>query len=347
MNEVKLIINLYYRRKLHLWDILIMENSRNVDPQPHDDEMNENDFLIYSSNLRQITSYVRRCIDSNEDGQAWPVELDDVLIEIAKTGKLRYPWYLLKFVCAGRLRRTYAGLRGKEQLSEHQQSTMEIINGKLCLFKKPPFSIQRLAELLLYGDKTYRFSNKWIFAVWRTLKGIQLPAVEELPRCLYDKFADDLRINVTDLEKVHIRLEPPLYTDDILCSWATKNTPRLPDSESCKLDKNTFGGSETSQKSPQGLADMRTSNEDEIEKSDERPLISFTNVRDEDRLYKKRRADDKDTGDACKNAKKLKSPNRETQEQIGQLSMKGSVAEFLEDVYGDDMDENDKEYSKR
>jgi len=95
-----------------------------------------------------------------------PALLDDVINEISLTGLCCYPWYLIKELLAVKLTqlldRYYT--EGPNAQVEKQRLCAALKN-----FEDPPFTLQRLCELLNKNNATYKTLKTFTFAIEKVL----------------------------------------------------------------------------------------------------------------------------------------------------------------------------------
>ncbi|CEL91801.1 unnamed protein product [Vitrella brassicaformis CCMP3155] len=134
---------------------------------------------LYSQTLRDIEEFVRRREAGEGDGEGIPEDLEAVIRQIANNGVIRYPWELLKHVLAAKIRQVLMEYHTKKpDVKLHQgesfTSHVDAIVKALQDFTGPPFTIQRLCELLSDPRKSYTSTKKLTYAFERMLKVISI-----------------------------------------------------------------------------------------------------------------------------------------------------------------------------
>eukprot|EP01124_Arcella_intermedia_P004725 TRINITY_DN12707_c0_g1_i1.p1 TRINITY_DN12707_c0_g1~~TRINITY_DN12707_c0_g1_i1.p1 ORF type:complete len:232 (+),score=39.00 TRINITY_DN12707_c0_g1_i1:74-769(+) len=129
--------------------------------------------LDYNSILKKLKEYD---VDNDKDGFG-----DYVLGQIARTGMICHPWELLKPIIAHKMSLVVSQYKYKKlQPHESKQQNQQIedcqrelahLKDKLLNFKNPPWTLQRLCEILLLKPETQHYSKETIlFAISRLLK---------------------------------------------------------------------------------------------------------------------------------------------------------------------------------
>lgn len=141
----------------------------------------------YEENLCHLSNFVHAISEHNEANVLpkveWTDGLTNVLKDIAKTGTLRYPWSLVKFLWCYSFEMLVSELRAKsgKPLTEDEDSVVDSIRTKVQQRTAAPFTLQRLAELVLPGDRTHKRTGLLIFAVSRNVFGVESALRETLP----------------------------------------------------------------------------------------------------------------------------------------------------------------------
>eukprot|EP00731_Ephydatia_muelleri_P027357 Em0019g230a len=103
----------------------------------------------------------------SEGCREYPPCLDEVLRDTARTSTVRLPWDLLKPLLCFRLEKVvkeaFMGAR------ESMEDTSKELLAHLDRFNGPPFTIQRLCELILEPNKHYRSRRVFVRAVEKNL----------------------------------------------------------------------------------------------------------------------------------------------------------------------------------
>jgi len=93
-----------------------------------------------------------------------PAELKEVLNEVGLTGKCRYPWAQMIPLIEAKINEVCAEYHAATQdLEAHGESyaeTLKRLHALLQEFPNPPFTLQRLVELLVDPHRIYRTSTR-------------------------------------------------------------------------------------------------------------------------------------------------------------------------------------------
>jgi len=113
--------------------------------------------LFHAPELDQILEVFAR-----EETKTITPELERILDQISKTGITCYSWTNTKMLIAVRLSQIFTEFKMQEspQLSSRCQAFLNAVDS----FREPPFTLQRLIELVL-KPQMYRARDKYLFAL--------------------------------------------------------------------------------------------------------------------------------------------------------------------------------------
>jgi len=149
-----------------------------VNSHPEDEES----IYKYSPEFAKIYKRLRE-FDVKSD-----VEFgDEILQEIARTGMICYPWELIKPIVAHKLEQVVGKYKLKklnhpDQLTlkrlmkeqpEHCLKDQQELYNKLLTFENPPWTIQRLCELLLQNPETQHHTRESVLFALRRLINVK------------------------------------------------------------------------------------------------------------------------------------------------------------------------------
>jgi len=112
---------------------------------------------------------------------------DEILREIARSGMICYPWELIKPIVAHKIEKVVGKYklkklqhsnqltlksRIKEQSEQCLQDKLEI-NDKLLAFENPPWTIQRICEILLQNPETQHHTREGLLFALRRLINVK------------------------------------------------------------------------------------------------------------------------------------------------------------------------------
>lgn len=180
---------------------------------------------IYHDNITHLSRFVESLAASGNADVKWTPVLSNVLKEIAASGHLRYPWNMVKVLWAKRFEMVLSDLVKKtgKQLTEDEASSAKFISVQLRQRENAPFTMQRLAELALAGDKKYKRCGRYIFAIARNVFGIESSMVECIPPGATRPSVNEAAIHFLE-DQVP---KPPQYT---IVSRIPSSKPLIPSS---------------------------------------------------------------------------------------------------------------------
>lgn len=140
----------------------------------------------------------------NNNPSALPSELcEQIINEISKTGLSCYPWHLLKTVLARKLDEVIEAYPCVNT-SNHKtlRQTKGTLRDKLLGFDEPPFTVQRLCEILLQPPNTqYRSREAAVSALGKVLQ--VRSTVKTLPPVQYSQKIQHNHMIMTKLATEH------------------------------------------------------------------------------------------------------------------------------------------------
>jgi len=96
-----------------------------------------------------------------QETKKWTPELDELLREVATTGASHVSWDQLKGVIASKLEQVTAEYyAGQPDLNEPYDEMLKRCLALLAEFPNPPFTVQRLCELLIDPHRIYATSTR-------------------------------------------------------------------------------------------------------------------------------------------------------------------------------------------
>ena len=95
------------------------------------------------------------------ESKEWSPALDEVLREVATTGQSRFTWDQLKGVIGAKLEQVTAEYyTNQKDLNEPYEDMLKRCLSLLADFPNPPFTVQRLCELLIDPHRIYATSTR-------------------------------------------------------------------------------------------------------------------------------------------------------------------------------------------
>ncbi|GAB5372869.1 hypothetical protein AAMO2058_001701300 [Amorphochlora amoebiformis] len=118
---------------------------------------------------------------ANGKEQKLSPELREILADVADCGASRYAWKQLQTLITRRLEDVVAAYRNKDAKTieidgEDFDTRYKRVMKFLQEFKEPPFTLQRMCELLHEPERYYRNTEKFFLAFSKTVCGITYPA---------------------------------------------------------------------------------------------------------------------------------------------------------------------------
>eukprot|EP00923_Selenidium_pygospionis_P051999 GHVN01090015.1.p1 GENE.GHVN01090015.1~~GHVN01090015.1.p1 ORF type:complete len:312 (+),score=29.27 GHVN01090015.1:731-1666(+) len=144
---------------------------------------------LYNENLCRLSQFVSSLVQGSASDIQWSPYLTDILKEIANSGMLRYPWHMVKMMWSERFEMILNEIIKKtgKHPSKDEKICAQYITVQIRRRQKAPFTIQRLAELALTGERKFAIPGgrspcgKFIFAVARNVNGIETSLEESIP----------------------------------------------------------------------------------------------------------------------------------------------------------------------
>eukprot|EP00466_Bigelowiella_natans_P009544 jgi/Bigna1/141156/aug1.60_g15864 len=131
------------------------------------------------SRLKALDAFVSN--PSSSQNATIPAELNDIINDIANIGSSRYPWNNLKVLLKSKLEEVLELYRkekskttkidGEDFETRHDRALKYISD-----FKRPPFTLQRMCELLKEPKRYYSNIEKFFLAFSKMVCGITYPA---------------------------------------------------------------------------------------------------------------------------------------------------------------------------
>eukprot|EP01097_Dermamoeba_algensis_P002442 TRINITY_DN1964_c0_g2_i2.p1 TRINITY_DN1964_c0_g2~~TRINITY_DN1964_c0_g2_i2.p1 ORF type:complete len:274 (-),score=72.69 TRINITY_DN1964_c0_g2_i2:1267-2037(-) len=169
----------------------------------------ENGLFKAKLSVEELRKELQEFSSKVESEKTLNPKLFSIIEEVATTGVTCYPWNLLCDLILFLLRKVvteYEARHPVEDLTQIQKLHTSIIS-RLVAFKEPPFTLQRICELLLNGQKTYSSLEKYLFAFEKmaTVSG----TISVLQPDEYQVVVKELHDSFFNFNKKKVNLPPP------------------------------------------------------------------------------------------------------------------------------------------
>ena len=152
---------------------------------------------------------LKRCLENLQSTDELPQDLEDIIVDISKTGRSPYEWELLRPLIVEKVRRcikqSNSQYPSKEMDHSAYESSVSLLFKRINEMKSIPFTIQRLCELLTVemGIELYKSTRRYINAILKVLSiypNASLAYIESQPIHMdMNHMADTKRVNMNDL----------------------------------------------------------------------------------------------------------------------------------------------------
>jgi len=218
----------------------------------------------------------------------------------------------------------------KDKIDEYELLGKKIA-GIVRVADRPIFCLQRLSELVLYGDKTYKRLAKWIYAIFRTLNGVQTPIYEQIPEGIC---VDVVDVKGPEQDKMYLPAEYPEASNNAISSGASQASSGVSTPVSRSSTQQKLGQIISPERLSSDVQDSTMEDEGD-ERGESRDIRSeeLSEASDQSqasRSQRKRRVPSGNSISEPESQKKIKSPVGEPRADRGDLD--GAAAEFLADM---------------